>query len=71
MENRREVNKKLEMKLPHHPAIPFGLFNKRSEIVMLRRYYIPMFKLALFSVDKYGKSSMSTVDGWRNVVFNK
>ena len=41
----------------------FGLFNKRSEILMLRRYYTPMFKLALFTLDKSGKSSMS-ICGW-------
>ena len=64
MENRREVNQKPRNEITTPPSNPiFGLFNKRSEIVMLRRYYIPMFKLALFSVDKCGKSSMS-ISGW-------
>ena len=27
--------------------------------MMLRRYYTPMFKLALFTLDRCGKSSMS------------
>ena len=37
----------------------FGLFNKRSEIMMLRRYYTPMFKLA-----SRQNPQCPSVDGW-------
>ena len=50
--------KKLKIKLPYDPAIPFlGIYLKKRKTLIRKDTHAPMFVAALFTITRYGRNS--------------